>query len=77
MGPYCFNIMRDPNSVNAIDPLTFNKQLTNEDICEYIEGVGSNSALVMVSRLSDISQTIKIEGIDILIETIEGHYMYY
>ncbi len=51
-GPMIFHVLSNPDkyhSMNRLKPQEFMQILTEEDITEYIEGVGSNEALFMVS----------------------------
>ena len=53
--------------------------ISDEDIGEYIEGVGSNQALYMVSELciSLEGGIQKIKGLDEFIDRVENHYLYF
>lgn len=44
--------------------------LSDEELGEYIEGVGSNKAMYMVSEL------VQRGGMERMIDRIEAHYMY-
>jgi hypothetical protein len=59
--------------------LTYFTALTDDDITDYIEGVGSNQALFMVSQLIKFSneREEKITGLEEIAERIEEHYMYF
>jgi hypothetical protein len=57
----------------------FAKQVTNDDISEYIQGVTSNSSLFMISELyNSLDGGIEsINGLGGLVQKIEEHYMYF
>ena len=82
MNPLIFHQISNPSLYFPSDlynPLTYFTALTDDDITDYIEGVGSNQALFMVSHLIKFSneREEKITGLEEIAERIEGHYMYF
>ena len=57
----------------------FDALLTDDDIAEYIEGVGSDAVLFMISEIciNCPGGMEYIEGLEDFIERIEDHYAYF
>jgi hypothetical protein len=51
-------------------------RVTDDEIAEYIEGVGSNQAFFMVSEVLNEPE-LRIKGLETFIERIENHYCYF
>eukprot|EP00347_Sterkiella_histriomuscorum_P005379 403356837 len=79
LGPLVFYIMTNLDLIQEKFDSQFDSMLTDEDIADYIEGVGSDQALFMVSEIcvSCPGGMENIDGLEELVERIENHYAYF
>ena len=79
LGPFMFYIMSNLEIIKDKFSTELTDLISDEDIGEYIEGVGSNQALYMVSELciSLEGGIQKIKGLDEFIDRVENHYLYF
>ena len=75
--PFLFFLMRFPENGNIEK---FRKEalplLEEEDVTEFIEGVGADEAINMVSRLFNSIDMSEIEGLEEFVLSLEEHPRY-
>ena len=78
LGPYVFYVLTNLDLIKDKFSGLGEKLTDEEDIAEYIEGVGSDQALFMVSELCvGLGDLNSVEGLDDFIDRLENHYMYF
>ncbi|CDW89477.1 UNKNOWN [Stylonychia lemnae] len=79
LGPYVFHIVANLEIIQDKFSEEMCDLINDEDIADYIEGVGSNQALYTVSELciSCPGGIENIPGLEVFIDRIENNYMYF
>ena len=79
LGPYVFYIMSNTEILRDKFKEEYCNLISDDDIGAYIDGVGSNQALYMVSELfNNVEGGIEsISGLELLVDRIENHTMYF